>query len=406
MANQYVNKVVYGTTTLIDITDSTVTPASLMQGVVAYGADGSRLVGTATGGDEGSAYQDEDGYIVLGEGESSAPQGNVSITANGTYDVAQYAGASVEVPMGMTKTDLKNYIERSNSFTDIDWPDGITKIGSHAFANCLAFNPPSLPSGITSIGGYAFYQCEQLTLTELPSGITYIGDYAFQWCYRLALTSLPSGITEIRPYAFYECNELALTELPSGITSIGNWTFFKCHDLALTELPSGVTQIGIGAFSVCESIPSISCEGAIKTLAAQSFNGNSTYPMSLRSVSFPNMALTSNLGAAFGATTAANACNLLEFCDIGSTTGIAANAFANCYALETLVLRKTASVCTLANVSAFLNTPMRGYDGKTGKVYVPSALIESYKTATNWATLYNAGTVEFLAIEGSEYERD
>lgn len=46
MANQYVNKVVYGTTTLIDLTDSTVTPASLMQGVVAYGADGSRLVGT------------------------------------------------------------------------------------------------------------------------------------------------------------------------------------------------------------------------------------------------------------------------------------------------------------------------------------------------------------------------
>ena len=45
MANQYVNKVVYGTTTLIDITDSTVTPATLMLGTVAYGADGARLVG-------------------------------------------------------------------------------------------------------------------------------------------------------------------------------------------------------------------------------------------------------------------------------------------------------------------------------------------------------------------------
>lgn len=46
MANQYISKVVLGTETLIDLTDSTVTPASLMQGVVAYGADGSRLVGT------------------------------------------------------------------------------------------------------------------------------------------------------------------------------------------------------------------------------------------------------------------------------------------------------------------------------------------------------------------------
>ena len=70
------------------------------------------------------------------------------------------------------------------------------------------------------------------------------------------------------------------------------------------------------------------------------------------------------------------------------------------------MLRKTASVCTLSSVGAFTNTPLRGYDGKTGKVYVPAALISSYQTATNWATLYNAGTVEFLAIEGSEYERD
>lgn len=42
----YPNKIIKDGTVLIDLTDSTVTPASLMQGVVAYGADGSRLVGT------------------------------------------------------------------------------------------------------------------------------------------------------------------------------------------------------------------------------------------------------------------------------------------------------------------------------------------------------------------------
>lgn len=46
MANQYISKVVLGTETLIDLTDSTVTPATLTLGTVAYGADGSRLVGT------------------------------------------------------------------------------------------------------------------------------------------------------------------------------------------------------------------------------------------------------------------------------------------------------------------------------------------------------------------------
>lgn len=451
MANQYISKVVLGTETLIDLTDSTVTPATLMLGTVAYGADGSRLVGTATGGDEGSAYQDEDGYIVLGEGESSAPQGNVSITANGTYDVASYAGANVEVPVGMSETELKNFISRSSTFTDIDWPDGLTTIGSYAFASCGYFAPSSLPSGIRVINDYAFYYCSRLALTSLPSGVTGIGQYAFRSCANLALTSLPSGLIGLGNHAFQLCNSLALTDLPSGITSVGvgvfagcsslltmdlsgvtsigsnsfqnctslttvtlsselrnidAYAFSGCSLLVVSTLPDSLTSIGNGAFCNCESIASISCEGTITTLAGSVFNGNSTHPMALTSASFPNMALAASISAVFGSATAANACQLLEFCDIGSTTGIASNAFANCYALETLVLRKTASVCTLANVNAFTNTPMSGYNNLTGKVYVPSALIESYKTATNWATLYNAGTVEFLAIEGSEYERD
>lgn len=41
-----VNKVTYGGRTLVDITDSTVTPASLQQGVTAYNAAGIKVTGT------------------------------------------------------------------------------------------------------------------------------------------------------------------------------------------------------------------------------------------------------------------------------------------------------------------------------------------------------------------------
>lgn len=37
-------------------------------------------------------------------------------------------------------------------------------------------------------------------------------------------------------------------------------------------------------------------------------------------------------------------------------------------------------------------------------VYVPGSLIETYKTSTNWSTKYDAGTLTFHAIEGSQYE--
>ena len=33
-----------------------------------------------------------------------------------------------------------------------------------------------------------------------------------------------------------------------------------------------------------------------------------------------------------------------------------------------------------------MNTPMTGHNGKTGYIYVPRALVNSYKAATNWST--------------------
>lgn len=306
---------------------------------------------------------------------------------------------------GYSETLMKNYISRSNSFTDITWPEGLTSIGYGAFANCTRFNPSSLPSGITSIGQYAFYYCLKLALTSLPSGITSIGQYAFYYCYELALTSLPSGITSIQSYAFYNCYKLALTSLPSGVTAINAYAFYCCYKLTLTSLPSSVTYIDSLAFKNCNGITTISCNGAITTLSSNAFNGDSSHPMQLASVSFPNMTVSS-LSYAFGSTTAANACQLLEFADIGSTQYIAANAFANCYALQTLVLRRTSAICSLANVSAFLNTPLRGYNSLTAEVYCPNDLISTYQTATNWSTLYNDGTVTFKKIEGSDYEID
>jgi len=133
------------------------------------------------------------------------------------------------------------------------------------------------------------------------------------------------------------------------------------------------------------------------------FIGIISYPMHIAHASFPNMAVSS-LATAFGSTTATYACQLLEDADVGNTAAIAANAFANCYKLQTLILRKSDAICTLANVSAFLNTPIRGYKSLTATIYVPSALISTYQTATNWSTIYGGGHVTFAAIEGSEYE--
>ena len=99
-----------------------------------------------------------------------------------------------------------------------------------------------------------------------------------------------------------------------------------------------------------------------------------------------------------------NQCGLLEIADLGNATGINANAFNANRKLSTVILRRTSGVCTLANVSGFAGTPIRGYNGLSGEIYVPNSLITAYQTATNWSTIYGEGHVTFKKIEGSVYE--
>ena len=86
-----------------------------------------------------------------------------------------------------------------------------------------------------------------------------------------------------------------------------------------------------------------------------------------------------------------NCSDKLKELDFPLVTSIAGNAFALCKSLTTVILRKN-SVCELTGTGAFTDTPI----GKgTGYIYVPSALVDSYKTATNWSTYAD----QFRALE-------
>lgn len=95
-------------------------------------------------------------------------------------------------------------------------------------------------------------------------------------------------------------------------------------------------------------------------------------------------------------------CRKLEIADLGKGSISNGASFQNCTALRTLVLRNTDQVQAL---SAWSANCMGGiYNNPTeSTIYVPSALISSYQTASNWSSAYAAG-VTFAAIEGSQYE--
>lgn len=234
--------------------------------------------------------------------------------------------------------------------------------------------------------------------------LTSIRSYGLAYMTNLTSVDFPN-LQTISAYSFYNDYNLIMDGWQfSKAKSIGNYAFRYCYGITGdVVLPATVTSIGQYSFASCDGIETFTATGAISTLGTYTFNGASGHVMALREIHMPNLGTSIALNLNFGSTTAANACQHLEICDIGKAKSIAANTFANCYKLQTLIMRRT-SVTTCANVSAFLNTPLRGRNSLTAKVYVPEALIDDYKAASVWTTLNGYGYIEWLPIEGSEYE--
>lgn len=170
-------------------------------------------------------------YRVVNVNVPNPSTGTLSITQNGTVDVAQYANVSVNVP-DASKADIVKMVERTSSINSL--PDEITQVGNYAFSNYTA-----------------------LALTTLPSGITVIGQYSFRNCSNIALTALPAALTTVDVQAFYGCKSLAIATMPHTVTSIGERAFYGCTGLTSLRFTNKLIEIHANAFSGCSNLTDI-----------------------------------------------------------------------------------------------------------------------------------------------------
>ena len=214
--------------------------------------------------------------------------------------------------------------------------------------------------------------------------------------------SITSTATKIRSYAFKE-SKIVSGDFPN-VEEVLNFAFDNCYSLASINLPN-VTKIGSSSFSSCSALETLNLPN-VTTIASSSFSRcgctsvnipkittiNSSafqYCAELVNANFPSAKSISS--SAFGY------CSALKFLDFPLVATIASSAFSNCTSFETLILRKE-QVATIASTSVFGSTPFAS-SGTGGIVYVPREFIEEYQAATNWSTLYAAGTCTFLALE-------
>lgn len=180
------------------------------------------------------------------------------------------------------------------------------------------------------------------------------------------MITLNSDVTSIRQFAFRGATNLTSVNLPKA-TSVATNSFYGCSSLISVNMPL-VKSIGDNAFNAC---------GDLTKITLPSLTTGSSYMFRY--------------------------CYTLLTIDLPVITKIVANMFTDCRRLTAVILRSS-TMCTLAATSAFsncyhfhgtVNTSYNPSGDQDGYIYVPAALVDSYKAATNWSTF----ATQFRALE-------
>ena len=330
--------------------------------------------------------------------------------------------------------------------------DIIKSIVLRAFCGCVNLESVDVPL-VSSIDSYAFYDCVNLKSINFSNEVTKLNSYTFEGCSSLESIGNLDKVTMVDPYCFSRCSSLKTLSLPLA-TTIKNGAFSECSNLKSIEIPAfSYSNLGDNFCKNCSSLKKISGDlSSVTTLSNSAFEGCS----SLREIKLPNItsiganaltgcsSLTSveipkvtSLNLAFtgcshlksvnlplvescgnltfsqcnnlteinipNATSINNSflvCEALKTIDLPSVGTIAYRSFEGSSLLETLILRKTDTICTLgSSIGTAIHSGSPIVKG-TGYIYVPKALIEDYKVATNWSAVAN----QFRAIEDYPYE--
>ena len=175
----------------------------------------------------------------------------------------------------------------------------------------------------------------------------------------------------------------SITEFKDNqITSVGNNAFYGCTSLTSINLPN-VTTIDGGSFSSCSALTNVELPNLTECVK---YTGSQfAYCSALERIRLPK--ITSLTNQMFFQ------CTNLKVIDTAALTTWGNGVCQACTELETIILRNTAQVATMAALNN--NITHSKIASGTGYIYVPSSLVDSYRTATNWSTYAS----QFRALE-------
>lgn len=139
------------------------------------------------------------------------------------------------------------------ALTSVAIPQTVSSIGKRCFWGCHALQEVSLPKSIKEIQPFTFFSCDLRSVT-LPDGLKKIGEHAFGANFSLRSVRIPNSVRAIGISAFEKCESLEEALLPERLTVIERSTFEGCKALRSINVPTSVRRIKSRGFANIEGI--------------------------------------------------------------------------------------------------------------------------------------------------------
>lgn len=428
------SKIVYGDKVLIDLTEDTVTPATLKSGVTAHDASGAKITGTldtATPKESDINFWDYDGTLLyswtLAELATKTelpplPSHDGLICQGWNWTLQDIKDAVRELDIGALyitddgKTRLYvdvdtetwddfvlNYWQSTRNATTVDWGDGTTPETKnadsyvehrHVYASSGSYViTMSVKEGTTmrlgrdgrmliANGETDSGRCAMLRRVEVGARAVRTDPQCFRNCVGLESITLPQTTKVYTARSFEQCTNLRVL-IAADMEEIRQ-TFYNCSNLRAIASTKGQTQgnnYAIANTAVRRVNFDMNAAGqaqALERVHIKAVNGQVgafSLCRSLLEVTIPADA-TTFVAAAF------KGCNALRRVTcLGDIASIPAQVFQRCYPLRFVDFTHCTAVPTLANVNAFDQTHAQL------EIRVPASLADAWKAATNWSSL-------------------
>lgn len=178
--------------------------------------------------------------------------------------------------------------ENCIGLTSVMLGDGITEIGTDAFAN-TALTEVAVPGGVITIGNGAFMNCSVLQTAAISDSVTTIGNSCFRYDTALKQIDIGKGVTTIGDVAFANCAALESLLIPSSVTTLGGGVCYADASLARVIVGNGVTKLsrisvsnyvspknydyGAGAFENCSALTDVALGSGLTTIDTDALAG-------------------------------------------------------------------------------------------------------------------------------------